>query len=66
MKIGHFFVTCPYCGTRNQINPNNPDVKQYGMNVELCYPDNGGCDKYFAYKVDVRVVSESYKIEGES
>jgi hypothetical protein len=35
------------------------------MNIFMCDPTDGGCDKYFFYKVDVKVQSESYKIEGE-
>ena len=63
IEITNFFVECPYCNRRIQISTKWAYVNQYSMNTILCFPEEGGCDKYFAYKLDIKVQSQSYKID---
>ena len=62
IEITNFFVECPYCNKHNQISTRHAFVNQSSMNVTLCYPEDGGCDNYFAYKLDIKVQSQTYTI----
>ena len=53
-------VKCPYCGLEQDVAG-----ELYGMNVGLCYVDEGGCDKYFAYDVSKKVTITPFKIDGQ-
>lgn len=37
-------VKCPYCGHEQNCNVD----KAVGHEVTLCYPEDGGCDNYYA------------------
>ena len=63
INVYFFFVDCPYCNFRNKVNSKANIIDQYGMNVLCCNLEEGGCDKYFAYKLDIKVQSQSYKID---
>ena len=58
-----FLVECPYCNFKNGVFTGRIPVDQHGMNVLLCGIEDGGCDKWFAYKLDIKVQSQSYKID---
>lgn len=53
---------CPYCGAENsiEINPENITEEQ----IVLCDHEEGGCDRYFAAFVRVRMETEGKRIEG--
>ncbi len=53
-------VKCPYCGAQV---PERGDA--FAMNIGLCYPEDGGCDKYFAFKIEKTVNVRTHKIEGQ-
>lgn len=56
-------VRCPYCGADQQVVLPELFARPF---VELCDPDEGGCDSYFAVKnVVVSASAEVVKIEGE-
>ena len=65
IEVHTFKVSCPYCNQIWTISTKHRTVDQHRMNVYLCDLDEDGCDKYFGYKLDIKVQSESYKIEGE-
>ena len=62
IEIKSFFVECPYCEFKLRIFAENVPVDQYSMNILCCDPTDGGCDKWFAYKLNINVQSESYRI----
>jgi len=66
MNILYIHVECPYCGTTQHINTDIvKNVSQYGLNLTLCYPEEGGCDRYFVYRINASITSKSYKIQDQ-
>ena len=65
INVYSFFIDCPYCNFRNKIGNlgSRTNIDQYGMNIHCCDLEEGGCDNYFAYKLDIKVQSQSYKID---
>lgn len=55
-------VRCPYCGKENFIDVQS-DVGQ--MTPVNCDVMEGGCDKWFVAKIEVKIVGKALKIEGE-
>ena len=55
-------VKCPYCGT---IHTALLDNDWGGKQILLCYPDNGGCDRYFVADIRITIEAKGLKIEGE-
>ena len=62
IEITTFHVVCPYCKYRMLVFADNLPVDRWGMNIILCCPEEGGCDNYFAYKLDIKVQSQTYTI----
>jgi hypothetical protein len=50
-------VKCPYCGQKSTIK----HVRK--KEVEICDPDEGGCDKYFVYTTQKQFKWRTFKIE---
>lgn len=54
-------VKCPYCGHENTVNI----IGEGGMTrpaIELCDCESGGCDKYFAYTLEVKTTTTAIKL----
>jgi len=60
-----FEFECPYCGTKQNMVYDDDDGEPE-RRVTLCWPVNGGCNKYFVVMAMVKVVTMVYKIEGEN
>lgn len=55
-------VKCPYCGAvQKTITEHEWGEKQ----VMLCYPEEGGCDRYFVADIKVSIEATGLKIEGQ-
>ena len=54
-------ITCPYCGLTKKITSDS--IVSF-MHVRLCNPDDGGCDKYYAWKAvrHIDIDATSYPI----
>jgi len=65
IEINEVHVQCPYCNTQIKIDTNLIKVFKYGMNILLCPVEEGGCDRYFAFKLNIAINAKSYKIEGQ-
>jgi len=50
---------CPYCGHKNIIVA----TTTHGIQIVLCDPDDGGCDKYFVANHSTTVEVRSHRIE---
>lgn len=54
----YIHIKCPYCGHTNKVAP--AEVPNANQMVTLCYPDDGGCDRHFAFRVQVQYKIQSY------
>jgi hypothetical protein len=56
-------VKCPYCGNIQRVKVDINDA-EYSKRIKLCYPDDGGCNEYFAVFFSLIIQSDALKIEG--
>lgn len=52
-------TTCPYCGHSQLVTVAHPS----GQEIVICYPEDGGCDKYYSVFYRTTATANSYKIE---
>ena len=59
-------VECPYCGTQNTVAfPRDLPPNYQHRSVETCETENGGCDRDFVFKINLKPEIQVQKIEGE-
>ena len=52
---------CPYCGFEWPLKVEDAEGKKF----VLCYPEDGGCDKWYVVFYSTKVTTTSHKIEGQ-
>ncbi len=58
-------TTCPYCSRTNRAMIDNTLIHDTQKQIINCNKYNGGCGKDYVARVDVNVITKSFKIEGE-
>jgi hypothetical protein len=62
--LGFVYVTCPYCGYNNRIDPAAYDLKDARLSFVSCDCDEGvGCGETFAVRPMLKCSTTSYRLE---
>ena len=52
-------IDCPYCQATNKVAV---EQKWSDLQIILCEPDSGGCDKYFVAEIRLNVTSKTFEM----
>jgi len=53
-------VKCPYCHTLHYVTMKSDHIER---KVVICYPEEGGCDRYYVVKIEVQLTAQTFKVE---
>ena len=66
LSRGYTDVKCPMCGHINKLDLKDGEEVFPGKPfITLCYPEEGGCDRYFVVVVRIKITANAYAYNDE-